>query len=95
MLGYLRIIAHGVDNIVHLRAIAVENIDNGFAISDKILDKDCLAIFSKIAGAVLGTAYLSVAISGEDAQEVINELRRRSAALTKLLQFVGSLYLRI
>ncbi len=93
MLGNFRIIAHGVDNVVHLRAIAVESIDNGFAIGDKILDKDCLAVFSKIAGTVLGPANLAVAISGEDAQEVVNELHRRSAALTKLLQSIGSLHL--
>ena len=38
-----------------------------------------LAVFSKIAGTVLGPANLAVAISGEDAQEVVNELHRRSA----------------
>ena len=93
MLGDLRIIAHSVDDVVHLRAIAVKGIHNCFAICDKILDEDGFAVFGKISGAVLGTAYLAVAISGEDAQEVINELRRRSATLTKLLQFVCSLHL--
>ena len=71
----LGIVTHSVNDVVHRRAITVESIDNGLAICDEILDKYRFAIFSKIAGAVFDTSHLSVTISGENAQDLINELR--------------------
>ena len=95
LLGDLGIVAHSVNYIIHCRAITGKSIDPSLAIGDEILYKNGFAVFSKIARTVLGAAHLAVAISGEDTQKVIDELRRRSAALTELLQSIGSLHLRI